>query len=135
LYNYKNFNFNFIIIIIIIIIIISVREKITMTGYENPNSCAIGHQYKQAIVAQVISWRPLMTEVRVSARVCPCGICGGQIGTGRGLSASSSAFPGQYYSNVLSILTYLLGMNNRPVSGRSSETWSHPIDMIKNKRR
>jgi hypothetical protein len=29
-----------------------------------------------------------------------------------------------------SMLTYHRGMNNRPVGGRSSETLSHPIDMI-----
>jgi hypothetical protein len=29
-----------------------------------------------------------------------------------------------------SILTYQMGMNNRPVGGLTAETWSHPIDMI-----
>jgi hypothetical protein len=29
-----------------------------------------------------------------------------------------------------SMFLYHLGMSNRPVGGRSSETWSHPIDMI-----
>jgi hypothetical protein len=29
-----------------------------------------------------------------------------------------------------SMLIYDLGMNNRPVDGSSSETYSHPIDMI-----
>jgi hypothetical protein len=28
------------------------------------------------------------------------------------------------------MLVYHVGMNNRPVCGRSSETKSHPIDMI-----
>jgi hypothetical protein len=32
----------------------------------------------------------------------------------------------------LSILIHHLWMNNRSVGGRSSETWSHPIDMINN---
>jgi hypothetical protein len=30
----------------------------------------------------------------------------------------------------LSMLIYHLGMNNRPAGGRSSETSSHPIDMM-----
>jgi hypothetical protein len=42
--------------------------------------------------AQVVSRRPLTAEDRVS----PCGICGGQSGTGAGFSQSSSGFPRQY---------------------------------------
>jgi hypothetical protein len=44
-------------------------------------------------MAQVVSRRPLTAEARVHARVNPCGICGGQIGTGTGFSPSSSVFP------------------------------------------
>jgi hypothetical protein len=33
-------------------------------------------------MAQVVSRRPLTAEARVRARVNPCGICGGQSGTG-----------------------------------------------------
>jgi hypothetical protein len=36
-------------------------------------------------MAQVVSRRPLTAEARVRARVNPCGICGGQSGTGTGL--------------------------------------------------
>jgi hypothetical protein len=35
-------------------------------------------------MAQVVSRRPLTAEARVRARVNPCGICGGQSGTGTG---------------------------------------------------
>jgi hypothetical protein len=47
-------------------------------------------------MAEVVSSRPLTTEARVHARVNPCGICGGQSGTGIGFSLSFSVFPCQY---------------------------------------
>jgi hypothetical protein len=42
--------------------------------------------------------RPLTAEGRVCARVNPCGIFGGQCGTGKGFSPISSVFPSQYIS-------------------------------------
>jgi hypothetical protein len=47
-------------------------------------------------MAQVVSRRPLSAEDRVRARVNPCGICGGQSGTGTGFSPSSSVLPCRY---------------------------------------
>jgi hypothetical protein len=44
-------------------------------------------------MAQAVSRRPLTAESRARARVNPCGICGGQIGTRIGFSPSSSVFP------------------------------------------
>jgi hypothetical protein len=51
-------------------------------------------------MAQIVSHRPLTAESRVRVRVNPCGICGGQSGTGTGFSPSSSVFPCQYHSTV-----------------------------------
>jgi hypothetical protein len=47
-------------------------------------------------MAQVVSRRPLTAQARSRARVNPCGICGGQSGSGTGFSPSSSVFPCQY---------------------------------------
>jgi hypothetical protein len=47
-------------------------------------------------MAQDVSRRPLTAEARVRARINPCGICGGQNGTGTGFSQSSSVLPSQY---------------------------------------
>jgi hypothetical protein len=49
-------------------------------------------------MAQAVSRRPLTTEARVQSRISPCGICGGQSGTGTGFSPSASGFPCQYHS-------------------------------------
>jgi hypothetical protein len=60
-------------------------------------------------MAQVVSRQPLTAEARVRARVNPCGICGGQSGTGTGFSPSFfSVFPCQYHSTIApySIITY-----------------------------
>jgi hypothetical protein len=52
-------------------------------------------------MAQAVSRRPLTAESQVRARVNPCGICGGQSGTGTGFSQSSSVLLCQYHSTVV----------------------------------
>jgi hypothetical protein len=54
-----------------------------------------------------VSRRPLTAEARVRARINPCGICGGQSGSGTGFSLSSSVFPCQY-CNVLVVLLFTM---------------------------
>jgi hypothetical protein len=56
-------------------------------------------------MAQIVSRRPLTAGARVRARVNPCGICGGQNGTGTGFSQSFSVFS-------LSIYHIIWGMRN-----------------------
>jgi hypothetical protein len=51
-------------------------------------------------MAQIVNRRPLAAEAWVRARVCPCGICGGQSDNGAGFSPSTSDFPCQYHSTV-----------------------------------
>jgi hypothetical protein len=47
-------------------------------------------------MAQAVSRRPLATETRFS----PCGICGGQSGTGTDFSLSSLVLTCEYHSTV-----------------------------------
>jgi hypothetical protein len=51
-------------------------------------------------MAQAVNRWPLNAEAWVCTRVSPCGIRGGQIGTGIVFSPSSSIFPCQYHSTM-----------------------------------
>jgi hypothetical protein len=63
-------------------------------------------------MAQVVSRRPLTVEARVRAPVNPCGICGGQSGTGTDFSPSSSVVPCQYHPTVALQTHIIWGMRN-----------------------
>jgi hypothetical protein len=80
-------------------------------------------------MAQAVSRRVLNVETRIHLQVNPCGIVD-KVAVGQAFIRVHR------YSRVISIippwpfiLIYHLGMNNRPVGGRSSETQSRPIDM------
>jgi hypothetical protein len=57
---------------------------------------------KGRAMAQVVSRRPLTVEARVRSRVSPCGVCGGQSGTGIGFSPSC-----RFFNSLPLVLHYL----------------------------
>jgi hypothetical protein len=61
------------------------------------NMLDLSHILDRAM-AQAVIRRPVTAEARVRSRVIPCGICGGQSGTGTGFSPSTSIFPCQFHS-------------------------------------
>ena len=51
-----------------------------------------------------VSRRPPTAEARARSWVSPCGICGGQSGTGTGFSPSTLVFPRQFHSTGAPLL-------------------------------
>jgi hypothetical protein len=81
----------------------------------------------------LVSRRSLTAEGQVRARVSPFGICVDRVALGQCFLRVVRFSPVTVISLWLSTLLYIRwGMNNRPVSGRSSETKSHPIDVNNN---
>jgi hypothetical protein len=58
-------------------------------------------------MAQAVSRRPLTAEARVRSRVSPCGVCGGQSGTGTGFFSELSVFPCEFHSTGAPLLVKL----------------------------
>jgi hypothetical protein len=54
--------------------------------------------------AQAVIRRPSTAEARVRSRASPCGVCGGQSGTGTGFSPSCRFFPVNFIPLVLHYL-------------------------------
>jgi hypothetical protein len=80
-------------------------------------------------ISQAVRRWPLTAEARFRARVSPRENCDGLSDTGRGFSPRFSNFPCQYHSTMFLHTHTSSWVNNRPVGGRSSQTWSHPITM------
>jgi hypothetical protein len=57
------------------------------------------YEFRGRAMAQAVSRWPLTVEARVRARVNPCGICGGQSGTGQVFS-EYFGFPCKYHSAI-----------------------------------
>jgi hypothetical protein len=55
-------------------------------------------------MAQAVSRRPLTAEARIRSLVSPCGVYGGQSGTGTGFSPSTSVLPCQFNSTGAPLL-------------------------------
>jgi hypothetical protein len=64
--------------------------------------------YQGRAIAQAVSRRHLTAESQVRARVNPCGIYGGQSGTGTGFSPSYPVFPCQCHSTIV-LHTHIIG--------------------------
>jgi hypothetical protein len=73
-------------------------------------------------MAQAVSRRSLTAEARDRSRVSPCGIFGGQSGTGTGFSPSTSVFPCQFHSTgpplqgktKKKLTIFITGLHNKP---------------------
>jgi hypothetical protein len=77
-------------------------------------------------MAQAVSRRHPTAESRVRSRVIPCGICGGQSGTGTGFfPPSSSVFPCQFHSTgapllvngqkiIIIFVIFIIGLHKKP---------------------
>jgi hypothetical protein len=71
----------------------------------------------------------LTVEALVRARAGTCMICGGQSDSGTGFVRVLRFSHVNVIPPWLSTPIYHLGMINKPVGGRSSDTQSHSIDM------
>jgi hypothetical protein len=85
-----------------------------MTLFLESKAYKLGHFRKtenlmDRAMARAVSHRLFTAEARFRARVSPCGICGGQSGTGTGFYLSSSAYHVNIIQPWLYILVYQLG--------------------------
>ena len=90
-------------------------------------------------MAQAVSRRPLTADARVRSRVSPCGMCGGQSGTGTGFSPSNYVFPRQFHSTGVSLhgktkalIIIIRGLHNKPQScGASVASAAGPLKKMR----
>ena len=58
------------------------------------------YHYYTPVTTQAVSRRTLRAQCPVRTRIIPCGICGGQSGTGTGFPPSTPVFPCHYHSTI-----------------------------------
>jgi hypothetical protein len=95
-------------------------------------------------MAQSVIRRPPTAEAQVRSWVSPCGIWGGQSGTGTGFSPSTSVFPYQFHSTgvpllgkaqkiIIIIVIFFTGLHKKPQGcGASVASAARPFSIKKN---
>jgi hypothetical protein len=80
-------------------------------------------------MVHAVSRRPLVAVPLVRAWFSVCGICGERSGTGTGFSPILWFSFSLLFHRDSPYSCNICWMNNMPLDGRISETYSHPIDM------
>jgi hypothetical protein len=110
-----------------------IRNKSTLCGKSAELlNVRVNGRYGRAM-AQAVSRRPPTAEARVRSRISPCGLCGGQSGTGTGFSPSTSVFPCQFHSTgalllgkgqkiiiIIIIVIFITGLHKKPQGSGAS---------------
>jgi hypothetical protein len=92
------------------------------TGLFTSKSARVGKDnFMGRAMAQAVSRRSLTAGVRVRSRISPCGMCGGQSGTGTSFSQVLQFFPVNFVPLVLhykekrkKLIIFITGFHNKP---------------------